>query len=70
MGMRYLGCNENIPKLVVMMVVQLCKYIKVIELGDFSITIKVRNPKDMSLHRNTHWIETIGSLGTVTMNNS
>lgn len=63
---RYLGCDENILKLVVMMVVQLCKYTKVIELGDFSITIKVRNPKDMSLHRNTHWIEMIGSLGTVT----
>lgn len=66
MRMRYLGCDENILKLVVMMVIQVCKYIKIIELGDFSVTIKVRNPKDLSLHRNTHWIETIGSLGTVT----
>ena len=64
--MRYLGCVENILKLVVMMVIQVCKYIKVIELGDYSVTIKVRNPKDLSLHRNTHWIETIGGLGTVT----
>ena len=48
-----------------MMVVQLCKYIKVIELGDFRITIKVRNPKDLSLHRNSHWLETTESLETV-----